>query len=673
MIGTVLFFVAAFFLGSSLIYRFKLLVPSTYLYIASLVVGTVFLTLLIFGSGFLAPLTKEIIILELVVVVVISLLIGQGQRVYLKQFTYFTNSFKRQSSFIKIISFGLVILIVWLFGRALFFNSQGQLIAGDRLVWTDWPLHIGMASSFAFGQNIPPQNPTFASTPLIYPFFADFLSGIFLMLGASIPVAFAIGGIVLTLSFFALFIGFVKLVTKSVSIGVISLLLSLFWGGVGFVYWLQDVIGTGSIYPEREFSFWGEKGLWFFTFLYSEILPQRAFLFGLPMFFLILVLIVNALAHHKNFLVPQLDRDIVGASSKSNRPSSEANGENFTWFAKNIRSNLIFAGVFAGLLPFFHTHTFLSLWISSLSFVGLHMLFGSLEAFKEKLPLKKLLLLPLTLYAYFFIPFTLLSLAQLPFFLGKSGVAAFEFGWMKDGENFFLFWFKNTGFFMPIMLMGIWQGRKNKILLGIGLVSIILFIIPNLFRFAPWGYDNLKMLTYWYLLGSIFVALVLVRFFQKNFLGKLVASILFFSLTLTGFLEVGRLFTTSKTQIGLWSREDFLFAENIKKQTDPQSIFLTAAIHDHPVASLAGRKIVIGYPGNSWSWGIRGWDQREQDVRTMFRGGELARSLWKKYRINYIIVSDRERYFEAGVDEEFIKQNAELVIEISDKRVYKIK
>ena len=57
----------------------------------------------------------------------------------------------------------------------------------------------------------------------------------------------------------------------------------------------------------------------------------------------------------------------------------------------------------------------------------------------------------------------------------------------------------------------------------------------------------------------------------------------------------------------------------------------------------------------------------------MLQGGDQAKVLWKKYQINYIIVSDRERWFEPKLNEEFIAENGELVMEKDDTKLYKVK
>ena len=56
----------------------------------------------------------------------------------------------------------------------------------------------------------------------------------------------------------------------------------------------------------------------------------------------------------------------------------------------------------------------------------------------------------------------------------------------------------------------------------------------------------------------------------------------------------------------------------------------------------------------------------------MYKGGEVAQALWKKYAIDYIMVSDRERYFEKNLNETFIKQNTQLVLDEGTTKVYKV-
>ena len=651
MLPTLFFFTVSFLVGSAISKQVRLELPQLAYLLAAILIGTVITCLILFGSGFVISYTPVSVSLILILLMGISLYLLRPLRLHkiiLLALTVRKQLIYRSSLRDKLMGLFFILLVVWLFGRSLFDGTNGSIVAGDRLVWTDWPVHIGIAANFAWGKNVLAQNPTFAGIPLVYPFFADFISGMLLVLGATYPQAFALPAIVLTLVFFGLFFAvaieilresrlFVSLKElKSLRGAAFSaLFLSLFWGGLGFVYWFKEAFANETtlvetlVNPPREYTFWAEKRMWFFTFLYSEILPQRAFLFGLPIFCLILLLVI-------------------------------------TGWKKRKLSHFAVAGVLSGILPFFHTHTFMSVVFLAITAA---LIAGAIVFFKKDAGLRKRYLETVFLY---FLPLVFLVLPQIPLFLPQSQGLPFEFGWLKGKENFFLFWFKNTGFFIPLFLLGLWKGKFSGLIKLLGVSAWILFILPNIFRFAPWGYDNLKIFTFWYLVGSIFVATSLVWIWRKRPIGLIFSVLLFITLTLSGIVEVSRILNTSKVQIGLWGKADQEFAQLVKEKIPPQSVFLAAAIHDHPVVALAGRKILLGFPGNSWSWGIKGWDTREHDIHTMFKGGEAAKALWKKYGVDYIIVSDRERGFESNLDEGFIAANSQLVLEQGSTKVYKI-
>lgn len=644
--SAILFFFICFLFGYLLVSKLKLVFSPLFALLVSLILGTTLVTLILFFASWVVPMTKLSLMIELGVTGFLAVWLLKSTW-YLRSLSKLKQQIRGWSVREKLAWAFLVILVIWLFGRSIFYDTNGQLWAGDRLVWVDWPLHIAMATNFAFGHNVPPQNPTFAGIPLIYPFFADFVSGVLMALGSDLPRAFAVPGIVLTLGFFGIYVKFGSdvlrqsqslRVLKSLRMNVIgALVLSLFWGGLGWVFWLKEAFANELtlvetlLMPPREYTFWGEKGLWFFTFLYSEILPQRAFLFGLPLFFLVLLLVYR------------------GWQSRS-------------------KKHFLIAGVVGGIMPFFHTHAFISLGILSVSAMGVGLIghLGSLGLLKKNWKEYVVFLM------YFVVPFGILSALQLPMFLTSGREIPFQFGWMKENEHFVLFWFKNTGLFIPLYLLGLWKGKFDRFSKVLGIAAWSLFILPNLFRFAPWGYDNLKIFTFWYLIGSLFVMAGLVWVSRLGHQGKMSAVLLFVSLILSGVVEVGRILPTNHVKVGLWQKEDQELAAEIRENTSPSDVFLTAAVHDHPVSTLAGRKILLGFPGNSWSWGIKGWDTREQDVHTMFRGGEEAKSLWKKYGVDYIIVSEREKWFEPNLNDEYIRNNSQLVIEKEGTRIYKL-
>lgn len=633
MLLLILFLTSGFFTGFTILNFFKIKLSIILRLVCSLVVGLALCNLLIFLTASKFGLNPQIIFSVSLLLLVFAFLTSfksLGQSANLKKIDFKKNLFEIIG--LLFISF----IIINVFTKSIFLTSEG-IIAGNRLVWTDWPVHIAIASSFAKGDNFPPQNPLYSGPIMTYPFFSDFLSSVLLVMGLSLESSFVIPGIILGLSSVPLIFYFNFFITEDKKTALLGTFIALFWGGLGFIYFFKDIVNSANplgtlLFPPHEYTFYEEKNLWFFSFIYSELLPQRGFLFGLPLFLISLILLIKGISHKK-------------------------------------KGHLFLSAVLAGLLPFFHLHTLISLSIFAFTYI-----FLTLVLFKADRVVKtKDLFLKISLY--FIMPFLLLIAAQLPFFLitGQSRSIGFHFGWMKADENFFLFWFKNTGLFWPLILYAIWKLKINSTLKKVAIASFMLFLIPNLFRLASWPYDNLKVLTYWYFTSAPLVAMALKSLFKGNYLLKIVATVMIITLTLSGIIEITRIFNTQKTQIPLWSKTDIQLVEQISQKTEPDSLILAAAVHDHPVTALAGRKLIIGFPGNAWSWGFEDWSRRENDVRQALQGKSTTDSILKKYGVDYVLISNREKIFEPQTNEKFFVDNFPLIESNNQYKLFKVK
>lgn len=634
MFLSLFFFFASYVLGAAILEITKIHLNSFLKLATATTVGLVVNVLFIFFAAYQFNLTSSVVLIVTAFTFIPSLFYLVVKTSLMPGFEI--SSLRANWKEISLMAL-LMIVVINLFAKSIYLENS-SIIAGNRIVWTDWPIHFAFISSFANGSNFPPQNPLYSGPMSTYPFFADFLSAILKVLGADYKIAFILPGIIMSLAAIILLYYLGHLITSSRKTTVIGILIGLFWGGLGFIYFLQDLVGSQNYleflkYPPHEYTFYGEKNLWFFTFLYSEILPQRAFLFGLPMFLTGLLLLIRGIYHKR----------------------------------KNM---LLFSGYLVSIMPFFHMHSYLSFLIFDISFVFLYVL----KTVKtEGLSSAKRIFSKILIYH--FMPIVGFGLIQLPFFrtLNTSQTIGFNFGWMKGQENFFLFWFKNTGFFIPLLVAGVIILRKNFLALNIAISSSLLFILPNILRFAPWPYDNLKMFTYWYLMGAFVVSYLLVLLFKKNYVLKFAVIIIFLSLTASGIVEIARLNNTEKTKLTLWSKEDISIADTIIEKTEPDAKILAAAVHDHPIADLAGRKMIIGFPGNAWSWGFSDWAQRENDVRTMFHADPtIAPVLIKKYGIDYVFISPRERHFEPKLNEDYFATNYSLIAAGQNYKLYKV-
>jgi len=82
---------------------------------------------------------------------------------------------------LAVIAVVAVVAFTLLLSRTMSQDTAGDLVVGYWM--PDWAQHLITASSFATGQNFPPQNPIMSGTPLYYPFLPDFTSGMLMRLG----------------------------------------------------------------------------------------------------------------------------------------------------------------------------------------------------------------------------------------------------------------------------------------------------------------------------------------------------------------------------------------------------------------------------------------------------------------------------------------------------------
>src|SRR5205807_7137001 len=163
-------------------------------------------------------------------------------------------------------------------------------------------------------------------------------------------------------------------------------------------------------------------------------------------------------------------------------------------------------GVCAGLLPLIHAHTFIVILGAA---AGLAVLFRSF--WRD--------------WLIFFGVALLVALPEVFWLSHSTGVNAqkylgWQFGWDRGDHNAPWFWFVNTGFFIPLLLAAIfWRRSGYKMpgrLLMFYLPFSLFFIVPNVMKLAPWIWDNIKVLFYWYIASIPLVAYFLVHWLKQK-------------------------------------------------------------------------------------------------------------------------------------------------------------
>jgi hypothetical protein len=244
-------------------------------------------------------------------------------------------------------------------------------------------------------------------------------------------------------------------------------------------------------------------------------------------------------------------------------------------------------------------------------------------------------------------------------------------GWDRGEENPIVFWFKNTGFFIPLIIAAVLLKADGylvrKRLLLFYLPFTLCFIIPNFVKMAPWIWDNIKVLYYWWLASAPLVALLLAWLWRQGSIRRAIAVILFVCVTLAGAMDVAGIALRS-VKYGIFDNAGIAFANLVKEKTPPRALVIHAPVHNTPVF-LTGRRSLMGYPGHIWTHGLQ-FVQREGEIRRIYLGTPDAEQLMRNYEVDYAVVGPQERLV-TRVNEGFFNR-FEKVGQVGEYSLYKI-
>jgi hypothetical protein len=335
------------------------------------------------------------------------------------------------------------------------------------------------------------------------------------------------------------------------------------------------------------------------------------------------------------------------------------------------RRRMAAAGIFAGLLPLVHAH----------SFIVVMGVAGCLA----------LLFWHWRVWLVFFAAALVIALPEIFWSTHGSGIHAQTFwgwslGWDRGNNDAVWFWLANTGAFIPLLIVAIfWRVRERDVeselvpsrLLRFYLPFLMCFAVPNMVRLAPWVWDNIKVLFYWYVASVPLVALLLAAWFQRAKWRWLAAAMLAV-LTLAGGLDIIRALTaTPGDQVNAAQREyttdDVAIAQQILERTEPSARVLHAPVYNPPVF-LTGRRSLLGYPGSIWSRGLDS-GTRESDIQKIYSGAPEAPVLMRQNHVDYVLLGPEERQYlsenKSSVNDEFWSRFP-VIAQSGEYRLYKI-
>jgi len=518
-----------------------------------------------------------------------------------------------RATIVSIIFYAVITIILGLvFGRAAF-EKSGSIYTGVMNNLGDLPLHLQVITSFSQGNNFPPQDPTFAGVRFAYPFLCDLLTAMLVRAGADVISAMWLQNMVLALSLTGLMHYWTWRLTRSRLAGLIAPLLVLFSGGLGWTWVMMELHNfDGGLFAllsqlTHDYSIgmsplfrWGNS-------LTTLFVPQRSILFGMPLAIVILCLWWNAIS-------------AIGAEPENSPTEGDTDG---------TRNRMLAAGLIAGMLPLIHAHTFLVVMGIG---ACVALLFRSLWRH----------------WLWFFATASLLALPQILWLSGSGTIQTqsylgWHIGWDHGDANILWFWFVNTGFFIPLLLVALsWRGAWFKIprkLVLFYLPFLLCFILPNLIKVAPWVWDNIKVLFYWYIASVPLVAWLLAYTLKQKSWWRWAAIGLLASMTLSGMLDVLRVVEEASEYLEFDS-QGVEIAQYISQQTPSHAVVLHVPTYNTPVF-LTGRRSLLGYEGWMWSRGLT-YPQRAADIVSIYSGAADAERLLKQYHVEYVLIGPAE-------------------------------
>jgi hypothetical protein len=538
-----------------------------------------------------------------------------------------------KSDYIKIDT-GDLLIILSIAALSLLFMYTGMLNFWDNEyhiafpIYGDSAFHSSVITSFSQGYNFPPAYPMMDGQPLRYTFLIDFYSAMLDRLGMGLQWSAVLPGTIILCSLLSMLYFLAVRFTGEIEGGILSLILLVFSGGLGFLLayneWKSPGMGILQFLTTHNLNYTTNYDLGYvFTNFMIIVMAQRTALIGFAAGMLAILIFYSIFVDRK---------------------------ENF-----NNRDSLLLAGTISGLLPMFHMYSYICVMIAGTLLMLL---------FKEKK------------WYFFLVPAILLALPQAYYISGQVSESFITIinGWMiEDIRDFPMFWIKNMGFSLLLLLIGLFLIGHDNIKFYLPFFAI--FIFANLIVLQPWDYDNHKYFSFWLMPSVIVMAVALLYVYRMPSLGKVMFGLFLILSILTGLLVA--IFMIGQSFV-VFTAEDVTVADMIKEKTPPDSVFITGNSPANAAIGLAGRRSYLGYGGWLYTHGID-YGERENTVRKVYaaeNAGETLGTL-RSLNVSYVYISPHEwRNF--LVNESFFNNRLEPVINwTSDRwglnyRVYKV-
>ena len=502
----------------------------------------------------------------------------------------------------------LTILMAWMqYTHVILPTASGALMTGQS-TYGDLNLHLGIATGLVNAQ-YPPEYTILPGTLLGYPFLMDAMSGSLYMMGMALRWAFIIPGVLMSALTFWGFVMLAWEMTRDARAVLLASVLMFLNGGLGFIYVIDGMAGDPTRFHEVFTGFYQapanlvDHNIRWVNVLVDMMLPQRTILAGWCTVLPALWLLLRCIKEKDSFLFAVL-------------------------------------GVWAGMLPMIHTHSFLALGIISAVVMGITL-------YRARKADRRAQLINFLVYGGVAV---ILALPQLFTWTfpqtvggGSLNIRPNWVNWNGRGliDEYFWFWIKNVG---PVYLVMIpaakMAGRREK-LIAWGALGV--YVIAELIQFQPNEYDNHKLFYVAFMVMVPLAAKYLVVLYEKlrGLPGRrLLAAVFVVVSTLSGVLSVMR---ECVSEYELYGADTVEATQYIMEVSEQDAVVLTGTQHNNPVCSIGGRKIVCGTGSFLYFHGVD-YSVQNHAVMLMYEDPRGNQALFKQYGVDYIYISSSEHY-----------------------------
>ena len=514
---------------------------------------------------------------------------------------------------------------------------DGALHVGQS-TYGDLCLHLGIATSLR-NAHFPPEYSILPGTPLGYPFLGDSMVTSMLLFGGNLALSFALTGTLMMALVYTGFILFAWELTRRKSAVALAFAFMFINGGLGFLYTFDGALKDPTMLYNVFTGFYNaptnmpDLNLRWVNVICDMMIPQRTLLCGWTVLLPALYMLVDAIR-------------------------------------ENNARRYALLGVWAGLMPMVHTHSFFALGLMSAG-VMLHQLISRPHAERRACFVR---------FLCYGAPALALALPQLltwtfPQTVG-GGSLALRFNWVNnqgDGrliDGYFWFWIKNVGLIYLLMVPAALSAKKGGLLRSISLGALVIYTVAELIQFQPNPYDNNKLFYVAYMLMLPTVALYLLQIWERlrGVRGRALLACLFMGAsTLSGALSLGR---EVVSDYQLFSAAEVRAADFIEENLPADAVFLTGDQHNNAVAALTGRSIVCGTGSYLYYHGLDYSAQRDAEARMLSAPGDNL-ELFDQYGVDYVYISNQERY-NFGADENWFDAHLRRVYDVDGIRIYAV-